>query len=168
MPLTRVVGHGVTLIPERPLPGGGTATVELDDVASWIGAYASGGEALFRSGWASLPVGVSGMRVYGDKGTLFWAQTGRQSEALVAATHDNPESHTLFEFDPPHDPVNTAGAFPLGIYSHYNRRLAESFVNDIRGGVTTWPSFADGLAAQRVLEALRISLAEQRWAEVSA
>jgi predicted dehydrogenase len=165
-PIARVVGHGVTLIPERPLPDGGSAPVDLDDVASWIGTYASGGEALFRSGWASLPAGSGGMRVFGDRGTLYWQQTGRQSEALIAATPDDPESRTLYEFNPPPDPATAGGVFPLGIYSHYNRRLAESFVHDIRAGRTTWPTFANGLAAQRVLHALGVSLAEQRWVDV--
>jgi predicted dehydrogenase len=165
-PLARVVAHAVTLVPERPLPDGGRARVELDDAASWIGVYASGGEALFRSGWASLPVGTGGMRVYGSEGTLFWAQTGRRSEALLVATRDEPEGRTLLTFEPPFDPAVDAGPFPLGIYAHYNRRLAASFVADVRAGAVSWPSFADGLAVQRVLAALDTSLREQRWSAV--
>jgi predicted dehydrogenase len=165
-PITRVVAHGVTLIPERPLSGGGMGIVDGDDAASWIGEYAGGGQALFRSGWASLPVGTGGMRVYGSRGTLLWEQTGRRSEALLAATLDDPEPRTVLEFAPPYDPVIDDGPFPLGIYAHYNRRLAESFVRDIRAGAVSWPSFADGLAAQRVLAAIRDSLDERRWADV--
>jgi len=166
--LTRVVGHALTLVAERPLAGSGgaAAQVEHDDVAAWIGEYGSGGQALFRSSWTSLQAGVAGMRVSGTKGTLFWEQSGRRSEALIAATLDEPESRTLFSFEPPHDPAIDDGPFPLGIFAHYNRGLAESFVNDIRAGVVTGPSFADGLAAQRVLAAIRTSLDEQRWAAV--
>ena len=165
-PLAKVVAHGVTLLPERPSPGGGTAMIDTDDTASWIGEYAGGGQALFRSGWASLPVGASGMRVYGSRGTLLWQQHGRASEALVAATLDEPQDRVLHTFEPPHDPAINAGPFPMGILFHYNRRLAESFIRDIRNGATTWPSFADGLAAQRVLAAIRTSLDEARWADV--
>lgn len=165
-PLTRVVGHALTLVPERPIVGGGMAPVEHDDVTAWIGEYAAGGQALFRSGWSSLQAGVAGMRVSGTTGTLFWEQTGRRSEALIASTLDEPESHTLFRFEPPYDPAIDDGPFPLGIFAYYNRGLAESFVNDIRTGVVTWPSFADGLAAQHVLSAIRTSLDEQRWATV--
>lgn len=164
-PMTQVVAHGVTLIPERPLPAGGTALVDGDDAASWIGAYANGGQALFRSGWASLPVGSGGMRVYGSRGTLLWEQRGRDSEALLAVTADDPQPRTLLEFTPAYDPLVNEGPFPLGIYAAYNRRLAESFVGDIRAGVTTSPSFADGLAAQRVLAAIRTSLDEGRWVD---
>ena len=165
-PLARVVAHGVTLVPARPLARGGTATIDVDDTASWIGEYTSGGQALFRSGWASLPVGASGMRVYGTEGTLLWQQHGRTSESLVAATLDDPEDRVLYYFEPPHDPAIDAGPFPLGIFFHYNRRLAASFIQDVRDGATTWPSFADGLAAQRVLAAFRTSLDEERWANV--
>lgn len=165
-PLTRVVAHGVTLIPERPLSEGGSGAVDGDDAAAWIGAYAGGGQALFRSGWASLPVGTGGMRVYGSKGTLLWEQRGRASEALLAVTLDDQQPRTLLEFTPPHDPAVDDGPFPLGIFASYNRRLAESFIHDIHNGATSSPSFADGLAVQRVLAAIRTSLDEQRWVDV--
>jgi predicted dehydrogenase len=165
-PLTRVVAHGVTLIAERPLAGGGTAPVDGDDAAAWIGVYANGGQALFRSGWASLPVGAGGMRVYGSRGTLFWEQRGRDSEALLLATHDDPEPRTLLEFTP-HESSGETGPFPLGIYSHYNQRLVEGFVHDIRYRGVTGATFADGLAAQRVLTAMRVSLDEERWVDVT-
>ncbi|MDQ3549474.1 MAG: Gfo/Idh/MocA family oxidoreductase, partial [Chloroflexota bacterium] len=163
-PIARVVAHGVTLIPQRPLASGGTGTVDGDDLASWIGEYASGGQALFRSGWASLPVGMGGMRVFGTQGTLLWEQDGRASEALLAVTHDDPHPRTLLEYVPPHNPAADDGPFPLGIFSRYNQRLVESFIHDIRTGEETSPTFADGLAAQRVLAAIRTSLDEQRWA----
>ncbi|MEZ4520740.1 MAG: Gfo/Idh/MocA family oxidoreductase [Thermomicrobiales bacterium] len=167
-PLAKVVAHGVTLIPERPLVDGTRAEVVIDDTASWIGEYANGGQALFRSGWASLPVGASGMRVYGTRGTLLWQQNGRTSESLIATSLDDPRDRVLYEFEPPHDPAINDGPFPMGILFHYNRRLAESFIRDIRDGQTTWPSFADGLAAQRVLAAIRTSMDEARWVEIEA
>ena len=166
-PLTSVVAHGVTLIPERPLANGGVGTVDGDDVAAWIGEYAGGGQALFRSGWASLPVGTGGMRVYGSRGTLLWEQYGRAAEALLVATLDDPQPRTLLEFAPPHDSAVDDGPFPLGIYARYNRRLAESFVRDIHQGAVSGPSFADGLAAQRVLAAIRESLDGRRWADIA-
>jgi predicted dehydrogenase len=167
-PITSVVAHGVTLIPERPLASGGTGVVDGDDAAAWIGEYAGGGQALFRSGWASLPVGSGGMRVYGSRGTLLWEQTGRRSEALLAVTRDDPEPRALLEFAPPYDSAVDDGPFPLGIYAHYNRRLVDSFVRDIRAGAVSWPSFVDGLAAQRVLAAIRVSLDERRWVDVAS
>ena len=167
-PIRRVVGHGSILIPERRTDTGERRRVDVDDVSSWIAEYASGGEASFRMGWASLPVGGGGVRIYGSRGSLAWVQdlTGRRSETLLAATVDRPEPRVLFEFAPPHDARFDDGEFPLGLYARYNAGLVDSFVADIKAGRATSPSFADGLAVQRVLTALRISLDEGRWADV--
>lgn len=167
-PITRVVGHGITLIPTRPTDNAAPGTVEVDDVSSWIGTYRHGGEALFRTGWASLPVGGGGLRVYGSRGSLAWQldPTARRSEQLVIATIENPEPTMLLNLTPPFDPVIDAGPFPLGLSAHYNARLIDRFVSDIRAGTNTGPSFVDGLAAQQVLAALRTSLDEGRWVNV--
>ncbi len=167
-PLTKVVAHGATHIPERPLANGGIGQVDVDDTASWIAEYANGGQALFRSGWASFPAGASGMRVYGSEGTLLWHQDGRTSESLIAVTRDDPQDRVIFEYEPAPDPAINAGPFPMGILFHYNRRLVESFISDIHAGEATWPNFEDGLASQKVLAAIRVSLDEGRWADVQA
>lgn len=164
--LTRVVAHGVTLVPERPDPDGGTARVETDDAAAWIAAYASGGQALFRAGWANLPADSGGVLLYGTRGTLHWRQYSRLRESLVLATVDDPEPRTVLEFAPEVDPSLDAGALVMGIYAYYNRNLMEHFHADIRAGRTSWPTFADGLAVQRVLAAIRASLDEGRWVEI--
>jgi predicted dehydrogenase len=167
-PMRRVVAHGATLVAERPLPTGGVATVETDDVASWIGEYASGGQALFRAGWANLPAGSGGVLLYGSKGTLHWRQHSRVNESLLLATVDDPEPRVVLEFAPPVDPALDSDTLVMGIYAHYNRNLAESFLRDIRAGATSWPTFADGLAAQRVLAAIRTSLDASRWVDIAA
>lgn len=167
-PMTRVVAHGTTSIPERPLVTGGRGAVDVDDLASWIGVYASGGQAAFRTGWASLPVGGSGVRIYGSRGSLAWQQdpTTRRSESLIGATIAEPEPRVLFEYAPPVDARFEEGDFPLGLLACYNDRLIDSFLTDIRQGRATGPSFDDGLAAQRVLAAIRTSLDEERWVDV--
>ena len=167
-PITHVVAHGLTLVPTRPTSEGEVAEIDTDDACSWIATYANGGEALFRAGWASLPVGGGGMRLYGSRGSLAWQPdpTGRRSEQLIGATLEKPEPEVLFEFAPPFDPQLDAGDFPLGLLARYTTRLIESFVNDIQVGQASGPTFEDGLAAQRVLAAIRMSLDEKRWVEV--
>jgi predicted dehydrogenase len=164
-PIARVVGHGVTLIPTRPTDTAAPGTVDVDDVSSWIATYRHGGEALFRTGWASLPVGGGGLRVYGSRGSLAWQldPTARRSEQLIGATLDDPEPRVLMDFTPSADPAIS----PLGLSTHYNNRLIARFIADIRAGSNSGPSFADGLAAQRVLAALRTSLDEGRWVAVA-
>ncbi len=167
-PMTRVVGHGTTLIPGRLTASGAPARVDVDDAMSWIATYRSGGGALFRTGWASLPIGGGGVRVYGSRGSLAWQldPTTRRSEQLIAATIDDPEPRVLLDFTPPFDPQTDGGAFPLGLSARYNARLVERFIADIRADRRTGPSFTDGLAVQRVLAALRTSLDEGRWVDV--
>jgi predicted dehydrogenase len=164
-PIQSVVAHGITLIPSRPTPDG-SGTVEWEDDASWIATYKRGGDALFRTGWASYPVDAGGTQVFGTKGTLGW-RAGRDREALIAATPDQPEPHPIFEFVPPHDPTYDDGVHPIDLLGRYNERLAASFISDIRAGEASWPSFEDGLKAQRVLDAIRVSLDERRWVEVA-
>ncbi len=166
-PITSVVAHGATLVPARHHDGT-NVPVDVDDVSSWIATYASGAEGVFRTGWASLPVGGGGLRVYGTKGSLAWHldPTTRRSERLLVATVEHPEPRVEFEFAPPYDPATDAGIHPLGLLARYNARLDASFVDDIREGRTSGPTFDDGLAAQRVLAAIRTSLDERRWVDV--
>jgi predicted dehydrogenase len=166
-PLERVVAHGVTLIPQRTAEDGSIRTVDVDDAASWIGVYSNGGQALFRTGWASLPIGGTGLRVYGSHGALAWQQDGnRRSERVIGCTIDSPEPQVLFEFQRDYEPSLDDGSFPLGLLGRYNQRLVEGFIEDIRAARSSGPTFEDGLAAQEVLDALRTSLDEGRWVDI--
>jgi predicted dehydrogenase len=168
-PVTRVVAHGLTTIPKRP-PTDGHSVVDVDDVSAWIAVYAAGGQALFKAGWASLPVGGGGLRLYGRAGSMAWQldPTTRRTERLVVSTMVEPEPRTVLEFEAPPVPEDDTGWAPLGLLAHYNSRLDASFIDDIRHGRETGPTFDDGLAAQRVLAAIRTSLDERRWVEVGA
>ncbi len=168
-PISRVVAHGATVVSARPLTGGGRGPVDVDDQTAWIGVYAAGGDVTVRTSWAALPVGGSGVRLYGSRGSLAWQAdpTTRRSEELIGATLEEPEPQVLFEYAPPFDPLVDEGPFPLGLFARYNAGLIDSFVGDIRSGRRTGPDFGDGLAVQRVLTAIRMSLDEGRWVEVS-
>ena len=164
-PLKRIVAHGLTLVGLRRDGDGKTATIDADDACSWIGEYVSGAQALFRSGWASLPPGGGGLRLYGSQGSLAWQldPTTRQRERLLAVTPDNPEGQILFEYEASSWDDD---AMPLGLLSDYNANLAAAFITDLREGTVSAPTFNDGLAAQRVLAAIRTSLDESRWVDV--
>src|SRR5262249_23071672 len=125
-----------------------------------------GGQALFRSGWASVPVGGGGLRLFGTRGSLAWQQQGRQTERVVAASVDDPEPRVLVGFAPPIEAVIDEGGFPLGLLARDNRHVAANFVEDVRRGETSGPGFEEGLAVQEVLAAIRTSLDEGRWVAV--
>ena len=146
------------------------AAVDVDDASSWIAEYKSGGEALFRTGWASLPVGGSAVRIYGSCGSVAWQldPTTRRREQLLAWTIDEAAPRILMEFAPPFDARFDEGPYPMGLLARYNATLVQGFVNDIRNGRGSAPSFEDGLAVQRVLRAIRTSMDEERWADVEA
>lgn len=165
-PLTRVVAHGITLVPERPLESGGTVQVETDDASAWIAQYAHGGQALFRTGWTNLPAASGGVIIYGTRGTLHWRQHSRLHEELLLVTTEDPEPRVILDFAPPVDPALDTANLVMGIYAHYNHTLMQHFLADIQAGHTSWPTFADGLAVQHVLAAIRTSLDEARWVEV--
>jgi len=168
-PITRVVAHGLTTVPKRPATDG-YSVVDVDDISAWIAVYRSGGQALFKAGWASLPIGGGGLRVYGRTGSLAWQldPTTRRTERLLVSTVAEPEPRVLLEFDAPPVPEDDTGWAPLGLLAHYNARLDAGFISDIRNGRATGPTFDDGLAAQRVVAAIRTSLDEGRWVDVGA
>ncbi|HEV7662880.1 MAG TPA: Gfo/Idh/MocA family oxidoreductase, partial [Chloroflexota bacterium] len=166
-PINSVVAHGVTQIPQRLTATGTPGVVDVDDAATWIATFSQGGEGVFRTGWASLPIDGNGMRLFGSRGALAWLQSpNRRSERVVGATLEHPEPTVLFEFEPPYDPRFDEGAFPLGLLARYNQRLVDSFVADVRRGQASGPSFEAGLRAQEVLAAIRTSLDEHRWVQV--
>ncbi len=167
-PIARVVAHGLTLVPQRPVGGAAAPPqpVDVDDAASWIAVYEGGAEAVMRSGWASLPVAGGGMRLYGTRGSLAWQQHARRSEQVVAASLEEPEPRVIYEFAPPFEPEIDEGVFPLGLLARYNRNVSDRFVQDIRNGRTSSPGFEEGLAVQHVLGAIRTSLDERRWVDV--
>jgi len=168
-PITRVVAHGLTTVPHRPATDG-YSEVDTDDISAWIAVYRSGGQALFKAGWASLPVGGGGLRVYGRTGSLAWQldPTTRRTERLLVSTLAEPEPRVLLESDAPPTPEDETGWAPLGLLALYNARLDAGFIRDIQNERATGPTFDDGLAAQRVLAAIRTSLDEARWVDIGA
>jgi predicted dehydrogenase len=167
-PVSRLVAHGVTLVRERPIDGADTAVVLTDDTASWITEHEGGAQGLFRTGWATMPIGGGGLRVYGTSGSLAWQldPTTREQERLLAATLDQPTPETLLEFTASAAPVQGEESLPLGLLADYNQRLVRSFVDDVRRGQGSYPSFADGFEVQKVLAAIRTSLDQQRWVDL--
>jgi predicted dehydrogenase len=164
--VTRVCATGRTLIPERPLPGGGTARVDVDDSTAWLMEFASGATAICHAGWATVgrPPGLE-LRVFGSRGAaqVILSDLEPNDEALRIAGPDG-------RFLPAEVPsrlykhLPDAGPWSQTWPAHLIRRFVDEIAND---KPPVGPTFADGLAAQELLAAVTTSMREDRWVDVA-
>ncbi len=151
-----VWGHADTFIPERPDEDGTPQPVTVEDSFTLLGRLAVGASACVRLSAVARKSNYQNLEVYGDAGMLrfvfdrnvkgwvrgqLWGARGdtRSPEAL-----EIPDRYTQGLDDS--DPQRAQGEFIFA-------KLTRDFVDAIRNGTPAAPSFADGLAAQRVLDA---------------
>ena len=169
-PIESVVAQARTITPRRPDGAGASVTVDVDDAAAWLVAFASGAQGSFETSWSTLPVGGGGVRVYGTRGSLTWQPDPglRTSERLVGATIDHPEPEVLLAYETSRNggDAGSDAARSIGISADYNDGLIAAFLLDIRRGHGTGPNFTDGLRVQDVLGAIQRSLDSRQWEPV--
>lgn len=173
---TDVVGQLATMIPERPIsaekPDGPRGQVTVDDVAQFLGRFNNGATACFEA--TRLAVGRKNhncIEVNGDKGSIYWdfeeqnylyfydktRPVGEQGFTKINATHD---SHPY-----------GGGPWPQGHGIGYADTFVievAQFLKAIVENTPYRPDFADGVACQRVLDAVERSAIERRWVTVPA
>ncbi|WP_329519760.1 Gfo/Idh/MocA family protein [Spirillospora sp. NBC_01491] len=159
-----------TFVGERPVPGGGTARVTVDDAAVFIGRTSGGALASFEaSRVAAGRKNALRIEVAGSAGSLFF-----DLEALNELWfHDAAEDAATAGFrrilvtEPVHE---YAGAWwPPGHLLGYEHTFTHQFADlltAIDAGTDPAPSFADGLQVQRVLAAVQDSAAGGAWTPV--
>ncbi len=162
--VTRVCATGRTVIPERPLPGGGTARVEVDDSTAWLMEFARGATAICHAGWATAgrPPGLE-LRVFGSRGgaQVILSDVEPGDEALLVAGPDG-------RFFPAEIPSRYYKHLPgPGPWSQiWPAHLIRLFVDEIANDKPPHgPTFADGLAAQELLAAVTTAMRERRWVD---
>lgn len=174
--LVEVVGQLATMIPERPMRAddlaGPRGRVTVDDVAQFLGRFNNGATACFEA--TRLAVGRKNhncIEVNGEKGSIWWdfeeqnylyfydktRPIGEQGFTKINATHD---SHPY-----------RGGPWPQGHGIGY----ADTFVIEVANFLTAIaqqkpyrPDFADGVACQRVLDAVERSATERRWIAIAS
>jgi predicted dehydrogenase len=160
-----ICGQGVTVVPERARPDGGRVAVDVDDVCSWLVAFAGGAEGLFHASWASLPQPWGDLAVFGDRGVLVWRR--RDDEwpfaELFEATLDEPALRAVAV-----PATATAGLEWATTWREcFMGALARRFVAEVTGAAPAeGPTFEDGYRVQLALDALATSLAERRWVAI--
>ncbi len=164
-PMRRVAGSLQTMIPARPGPGGAPQPVETDDAAAFTAEFAAGGQATVQlSRVAPGRHNYQRFELYGERGVLVYeydeplAYVGRVSGAPA------------FQGAPA--PLPIPADLAAGLHGHEAfpalfRALTDPFFASLAGaGPSPAPSFVEGVAAQRVIDAVARSAASGRWETV--
>jgi len=167
-PIDEVVGDARTVVAERRWPADGkTAEVTVDDETSFLARFRDGATATFEaSRTATGSKNRNQIEIEGSAGAIRF-DLERLNELEFYST-DDPPGLRGFRTIPVTEPEHPflAHWWPPGHvlgWEHAHVHLIASFLHDIASGESTAPTFADGVACQRVLEAVERSVAEQRW-----
>jgi predicted dehydrogenase len=170
----RVSGHLTTFTRQRPHPvTKEMVAVDADDAASFVAEMQSGAQAIFHATKMAIGRGNAlRVEIYGSDGALvFDADPGNRANwigSLAGARRGEKEIRELeisprlsAGFETPDHARSLASAF---------RGMTDPFFAAIRAGADALdvPSnFADGLAAQQVVDAVARSAASGQWTVVS-
>ncbi len=164
-PAVRAAGSLRTFIGERPRADGTRVAVETDDAAACVLELAEGAQVTLQvSRVAPGRHNYQRFELYGDRGVLVyeyeqaWAHLGRVWGARAGEGELRPI--------PLPDDLAAGFAGPETFPAVY-RALTDPFFASLRAaGPAAAPSFFDGLAAQRVIEAVLRSAESGRWESV--
>lgn len=156
--LDAVCGLTRTTIPERPTADGGRGVVTADDTASFVVRLANGVAGTVQV--SQVAIGRQNYRrfeVFGGEGSVVMEED-RAFGPEVRLAH---AGEVAFAVQPPPADLNVAfDDFPC---FHMSRIVAA-----LRGMPTDWPTFEDGLRAQRAIAAVAESGQTGTWVSVRA
>jgi predicted dehydrogenase len=167
-PIEEVVADSRTFVPTRRWPSTGeTAEVTVDDATCFLARIRDGATGVFEaSRVASGSKNRNEVEVEGSKGALRF-NLERLNELTVYSTEDAPDIRgfrKVLVTEPEHPFL--AHWWPPGHllgWEHAHVHLIATFLNDIATGGHAAPTFEDGLACQKVLEACERSVRERQW-----
>jgi predicted dehydrogenase len=171
-----VVSSLQTLIPDRPLrrdqPLGPRAKVTVDDVAQFLCRFKEGATGCFEA--TRLATGRKNhncIEINGELGSLYWDFEEQNYLYFYDGARPGPE-RGFAKINATHaDHPYGGGYWPqghgIGYADTFVIEVAE-FVKSIVAGAEFHPDFADGVRAQRVLDAIEKSAAERKWIAVNA
>ncbi|MEV0666698.1 Gfo/Idh/MocA family protein [Actinomadura luteofluorescens] len=159
-----------TFVPERPVPGGGTAQVTVDDAALFVGRTGGGALASFEATrFATGRKNALRIEVSGSSGAL--AFDLESLNELWFYDRDEDDATAGFRRIVVTEPVHPYADrwWPPGHllgYEHTFTHQAADLLTAIADGTDPRPSFADGLQVQRVLAAVAGSAQSRCWVDV--
>jgi predicted dehydrogenase len=158
--IARMAGHLKTFVAERPLPQGGTTTVDVDDAASALAEFAGGATGTFTVSryvvGATSTFGTQGVTVAGGKATAMY-DPGRMHSLLVASAKG--------AFREVEAPARLRLASE-DLRAQLPGAMMSRFVAGALAGKRVRPDFEDGLRAQILMEAWERSHHAGAWVEV--
>jgi predicted dehydrogenase len=156
----RMVGLAKTLVGPKHDAQGNLRPITTDTNAAFLAEYENGAVGTYETSQCIPGYGnFFQIEVSGPKGVLRICSEDNDSIAFYAGTtlsrygtwsHENVPKVTL----------------PTGFVEHQPKSTMESFVKLMRGEKVECASFADGVAAQRCLEAIVESIRTNAWAKV--
>ncbi len=168
--IAEVSGLLETFIAERPLPdGGGRGRVDVDDAALALLRFEGGAiGSLEGTRFAPGRKNANRLEINGSRGSLAFDLERLNELELYEEQGAQSGFRTVLATDPSHPYV--AAWWPPGHglgYEHSFVHTMADFVGALSRGEQPSPSFADGLANQRVLAAIERSAASRRWERVA-
>ncbi|MFZ2964309.1 MAG: Gfo/Idh/MocA family oxidoreductase, partial [Rhodoglobus sp.] len=171
MSIESVSGTLATLVPERPLPGGGTGAVTVDDLAIFTARYESGVLGVFEATrFATGRKNSLRVEVSGSAGAIaFDLEDLNTLQVYDASAPQAVRGFTRVNVTEPVHPY-LGGWWPPGHalgYEHGFSHQVKDLVEAIVAGGQASPDFASGLQVQRVLGAIEASAAAgSAWTRV--
>jgi predicted dehydrogenase len=168
--ISEVSGLLHTFIAERPLPGGGgRGRVDVDDAALALVRFASGAiGSLEGTRFAAGRKNANRFEINCARGSLAFDLERLNELELYEEQGASSGFRTVLATDATHPYVGAwwPPGHTLG-YEHSFVHTVADFVRAIARGEAVSPSFADGLANQRVLAAIERSAASRSWEAVA-
>jgi len=164
-----VCAQAQTFITRRPLPGGGTAAVTVDDAAGALLRFASGARGTVEVTRAAVrrPCDFT-VEVNGSRGTLVF-DYARLNELRYGSAADDAGLYGMRRIRAEHPSHPYAGRWwPIGQGVGYG----SSFANQVADLLAGWPQarwspgFGQGAAVQAVCAAMEAAAAQDRWVAV--
>ncbi|GAA1821746.1 Gfo/Idh/MocA family oxidoreductase [Actinomadura chokoriensis] len=159
-----------TFVPERPVPGGGTAPVTVDDAALFIGRTDAGALATFEATrFATGRKNSLRIEVSGSSGALAFDLESLNELWFYDGTEGGETAgfRRIVVTEPVHPYAGHwwPPGHILGYEHTFTHQIAD-LLTAIADGTDPRPSFADGLQVQRVLAAVADSAASRSWVDV--
>ena len=170
-PIREVSATMETFFAEKPDPArpGETYPVDVDDAVLAQARFAVGALATFEATRFAVGVGNSNrFEIHGEKGMLrFNLEDLNRLEYVDAAAPKRTQGATAISVTGAEHPYAAKiwrPGHPLG-YEHTFIAALADFLAGVESGEPARPTLEDGLAVQRVLDAVETSANERRWVE---